>query len=40
MGEPVDHTSEGVTYHWAGMRGEKCFGCYGTKAQAELAFAR
>ncbi len=40
MGEPVAHTSDGVTFHWAGKRGDKFFVCYGTKAQAELAFAR
>jgi len=40
MGEPVAHTAEGVTFHWAGQRGGKFFACYGTKAQAELAFSR
>lgn len=40
MGEPVEHTAQGVTFHWAGKRGEKFFACYGTKAQAESAFAR
>lgn len=39
MGEPVDHTPEGVTFHWAARRGDKFFGCYGTRAQAELAFS-
>jgi len=40
MGEPVDHTREGVTYHWAAKRSDKFFICYGTKAQAEPAFSR
>lgn len=39
MGEPVAHTPEGVTFHWAGRRGQRFFLCYGTKTQAELAFA-
>jgi len=40
MGEPVAHTPDGVTFHWAGKRGDKFFVCYGTKPQAEAAFAR
>lgn len=40
MGEPVEHTADGPTYHWAAMRGGKHFACYGTRAQAELAFSR
>ena len=40
MGEPVAHTKDGVTYHWAGERGGKCYACYGTKTEAERAFAR
>ena len=39
MGEPVAHSADGVTFHWAGKRGNKFFVCYGTKAQAELAFS-
>jgi hypothetical protein len=39
MGEPVAHTPDGATYHWAGERGGKCYACYGTKAQAEHAFS-
>lgn len=38
MGEPVDHTPDGVTFHWAGKRGTKFLICYGTRAQAERAF--
>ncbi|MCC7075376.1 MAG: DUF1419 domain-containing protein [Deltaproteobacteria bacterium] len=39
MGEPVAHSADGVTFHWAGKRGEQFFVCYGTRAQAELAFS-
>lgn len=39
MGEPVTHTEDGVTFHWAGKRGARFFACYGTRAQAERAFA-
>ena len=39
MGEPVDHTDDGVTFHWAGRRGDKYYTCYGTREQAERAFA-
>lgn len=38
MGEPVAHTKDGVTFHWAGKHGDKYFVCYGTKAEAERAF--
>ena len=37
MGEPVAHTTDGVTFYWAGKRGEKFFACYGTRKQAERA---
>lgn len=40
MGEPVAHESDGVTYHWAGERAGKYYVCYGTRAEAERAFAR
>ena len=40
MGEPVAHTRDGVTFHWAGRRGDKSFVCYGTRAEAEAAFIR
>lgn len=40
MGEPVAHTEEGVTYYWASKRGERSFLCYGTRREAETAFAR
>lgn len=40
MGEPVAHSTDGVTFHWAGKRGNKYFACYGTRPQAELAFSR
>ncbi|MBI1948574.1 MAG: DUF1419 domain-containing protein [Deltaproteobacteria bacterium] len=40
MGEPVEHTAAGATYHSAAKRGEKYLACYGTRAQAELAFSR
>lgn len=39
MGEPVAHTEEGVTFHWAGRREGKCFACYGTRRDAERAFS-
>ena len=40
MGEPVAHTSAGVTFYWASKRGVRFFAFYGTRAEAELAFAR
>ena len=39
MGEPVAHTDEGTTYHWAAQRGSKFLAFYGTKKQAEAAFS-
>jgi hypothetical protein len=39
MGEPIEHTPQGVTFLWAGRRGDKHYTCYGTRAQAESAFA-
>jgi hypothetical protein len=38
MGEPVAHTTDGVTFHWAGKCCDRYFACYGTRRQAELAF--
>ena len=39
MGEPVAHTSAGVTFYWAAKRGDRFFAFYGTRAEAESVFA-